>query len=133
MELLLDTNILLFMAFAPERLNAEVTGYLEDTENILCFSAASIWEVVIKRALNKPDFSINPAELRNGLFAAGLMEIAVKSDHALLVADLPEKLHKDPFDRLLVATAKNGKMPLVTNDSKLIDSADGYITIVSNR
>ncbi|WP_147198691.1 type II toxin-antitoxin system VapC family toxin [Pantoea sp. MBD-2R] len=133
MELLLDTNILLFMAFAPERLNADVTDYLEDTENTLCFSAASIWEIVIKRALNKPDFSVNPAELRNGLFAAGLIEIAVKSEHALLVADLPEKLHKDPFDRLLVATAKHGRMPLVTNDSKLIASADDYITLVSNR
>lgn len=133
MPLLLDTNILLFMAYEPARLKKHVVDLLEDTENTLCFSAASIWEVVIKSSLNKPDFSVIPAELREGLFAAGLIEIPVRSEHALLVADLPDKLHKDPFDRLIVAQAKHGKMPLITHDSKLIELVDDYITLISNR
>ncbi|MEK9497500.1 PIN domain-containing protein [Photorhabdus sp. P32] len=60
MELLLDTNILLFMAYEPEKLRSDVVDLLEDTGKTLCFSAASIWEVVIKRNLNKPDFSVPP-------------------------------------------------------------------------
>lgn len=133
MYLLLDTNVLLFMAYEPERLKQHVIDLLEDTENTLCFSAASVWEVVIKSSLNKPDFSVNPEEFREGLFEAGLIEIPVKSEHALIVADLPEKLHKDPFDRLIVAQAKHGKMPLITSDSKLIEFVSDYIEIIANR
>ncbi|WP_368656963.1 type II toxin-antitoxin system VapC family toxin [Pantoea agglomerans] len=133
MYLLLDTNILLFTAYEPERLKQHVIDLLEDTENTLCFSAASVWEVVIKSSLNKPDFSVNPEEFREGLFEAGLIEIPVKSEHALIVADLPEKLHKDPFDRLIVAQAKHGRMPLITSDSKLIEFVSDYIEIIANR
>ncbi|WP_168415122.1 type II toxin-antitoxin system VapC family toxin [Erwinia amylovora] len=133
MHLLLDTNILLFMAYEPDRLKQHVIDLVEDTENTLCFSAASVWEVVIKSNLNKPDFSVNPEEFRDGLFEAGFIEIPVKSEHALIVADLPEKLHKDPFDRLIVAQAKHGKMPLITSDSKLIEFVSDYIEIIANR
>lgn len=133
MYLLLDTNILLFTAYEPERLKQHVIDLLEDTENTLCFSAASVWEVVIKSSLNKPDFSVNPEEFREGLFEAGLIEIPVKSEHALIVADLPEKLHKDPFDRLIVAQAKHGRMPLITSDSKLIEFVSDYIEVIANR
>ncbi|KMJ44564.1 twitching motility protein PilT [Xenorhabdus khoisanae] len=135
MELLLDTNILLFMAYEPEKLKTDVVDLLEDTSKTLCFSAASIWEVVIKSNLNKPDFSVDPEQFRDGLFDAGLIEIPIKSDHTLVVTDLPEKLHlhKDPFDRLIVAQAKHSKIPLITSDSKLIDFVSDYITVIPNR
>ncbi|CCP01088.1 hypothetical protein BN439_pEA290022 (plasmid) [Erwinia amylovora Ea644] len=133
MDLLLDTNILLFMAYEPERLSENVVALLEDADLTLCFSAASIWEVVIKSGLNKPDFDVDPEEFRNGLFNAGLLEIPVKSEHTLIVADLPEKLHKDPFDRLIVAQAKHNKVPLITSDSKLIEFVSDYITIIPNK
>lgn len=133
MDLLLDTNILLFMAYEPDRLSDYVSGLLEDTENTLCFSAASVWEVVIKNGLNKPDFSIDPQQFRDGLFENGCIEIPVKSEHALIVADLPEKLHKDPFDRLIVAQAKHSQMPLVTSDSKLIEFVSDYIEVIPNK
>lgn len=132
MDLLLDTNILLFMAYEPERLSEDVVEMLEDADLTLYFSAASIWEVVIKSGLNKPDFNVDPKEFRDGLFDAGLLEIPVKSEHTLVVADLPEKLHKDPFDRLIVAQAKYNKVTLITSDSKLIDFASGYITVIPN-
>ncbi|MBE8596275.1 PIN domain-containing protein [Xenorhabdus sp. BG5] len=133
MEFLLDTNILLFMAYEPEKLKADLTDLLEDTSKTLCFSAASIWEVVIKSNLNKPDFSIDSEQFRDGLFDAGLIEIPIKSDHTLVVCDLPEQLHKDPFDRLIVAQAKHNKIPLITNDDKLIDFVSDYITVIPNR
>ncbi|NHB87384.1 type II toxin-antitoxin system VapC family toxin [Photorhabdus tasmaniensis] len=133
MELLLDTNILLFMAYEPEKLKTGVVALLEDTDKTLCFSAASIWEVVIKSNLNKPNFSVDPEQFRDGLFEAGLIEIPIKSDHTLVVCDLPENLHKDPFDRLIVAQAKHNKIPLITSDSKLIDFVKDYITVIPNR
>ncbi|MFV8980410.1 type II toxin-antitoxin system VapC family toxin [Serratia fonticola] len=133
MDFLLDTNILLFMAYEPEKLTADVVEVLEDTDKTLCFSAASIWEVVIKSNLNKPDFSIDPKQFREGLFDAGLIEIPIKSEHALAVSDLPEKLHKDPFDRLIVAQAKNNKLALITSDNKLIDFVSDYITVMPNK
>ncbi|HDU3663297.1 TPA: type II toxin-antitoxin system VapC family toxin [Klebsiella pneumoniae subsp. pneumoniae] len=133
MDYLLDTNILLFMAYDPDKLKQEVVELLEDTEQTLCFSAASVWEVVIKSGLNKPDFDVDPEQFRDGLFEAGLIEIPVKSEHTLVVADLPEKLHKDPFDRLIVAQAKHNKLTLITSDSKLIEFVSDYITIIPNR
>lgn len=133
MDYLLDTNILLFMAYEPDKLKQEVVELLEDTEQTLCFSAASVWEVVIKSGLNKPDFDVDPEQFRDGLFEAGLIEIPVKSEHTLVVADLPEKLHKDPFDRLIVAQAKHNKLPLITSDSKLIEFVSDYISIIPNR
>ncbi|MBD1228471.1 type II toxin-antitoxin system VapC family toxin [Xenorhabdus griffiniae] len=133
MKFLLDTNILLFMAYEPEKLKADIADLLEDTSKTLCFSAASIWEVVIKSNLNKPDFSIDPGQFRDGLFDAGLIEIPIKSDHTLVVCDLPEQLNKDPFDRLIVAQAKHNKIPLITSDSKLIDFVSDYITVIPNK
>lgn len=134
MDYLLDTNILIFMGYRPDRLTNEVKEILEDTESNLFFSAASIWEVVIKSGLNKPDFDVkNPALFRERLFKADLLEIPVKSEHTLVVADLPEKLHKDPFDRLIVAQAKHSDLCLITSDSKLIDFVSDYIKIIPNR
>ncbi|MBC3379734.1 type II toxin-antitoxin system VapC family toxin [Serratia fonticola] len=133
MDFLLDTNILLFMAYEPEKLTTDVVEVLEDTDKTLCFSAASIWEVVVKSNLNKPDFSIDPKQFREGLFDAGLIEIPIKSEHALAVSDLPEKLHKDPFDRLIVAQAKHNKLALITSDNKLIDFVSDYITVIPNK
>lgn len=93
MDYLLDTNILIFMGYRPDRLKQEVVELLEDTENRLFFSAASVWEVVIKSSLNKPFDVDNPTLFRDGLFEAGLIEIPVKSEHTLVVADLPENRH----------------------------------------
>ncbi|MDC9582357.1 type II toxin-antitoxin system VapC family toxin [Xenorhabdus sp. PR6a] len=121
------------MAYEPEKLKSNVVDLLEDTGKTLCFSSASIWEVVIKSNLNNPDFSIDPKQFRDGLFEAGLIEIPIKSEHTLVVCDLPEKPHKDPFDRLIVAQAKHNKIPLVTSDSKLIDFVSDYITVIPNR
>ncbi|MGM3190302.1 type II toxin-antitoxin system VapC family toxin [Dickeya dadantii subsp. dieffenbachiae] len=130
---LLDTNILIFLAYNSEYLTEEVKDIIQDTDNDLYFSAASIWEVAIKFSLNKPDFDINPDELRSGLFDNGFKELAVKGEHAINVLNLPELLHKDPFDRMLIAQANYEKFIFITSDNKIIDLSSKFISIIPNR
>jgi PIN domain nuclease of toxin-antitoxin system len=81
----------------------------------LFFSAASIWEVIIKKGLNRPDFQVDPLALYWGLLDNGYTEIDITSRHTLLVASLPA-IHKDPFDRILIAQAKAESAVLLTSD-----------------
>ena len=105
MKLLLDTHILLWSAGQPEKLSGEARSLLLDTSNVLFFSAASIWEIVIKRGLGRDDFKVDPLRLLKQLVINGYEEVAVSSDHSLAVEALP-LLHKDPFDRILIAQAR---------------------------
>lgn len=118
MTLLLDTQVLLWAAYVPDRLSAAARGLIEDVGNEMAFSPASLWEIVIKRALGRPDFRIDPRRLRRGLVENGYVELAITSAHALAV-DLLPPVHKDPFDRLLVAQALAEGVPFVTADGKL--------------
>ncbi|MCL2898172.1 type II toxin-antitoxin system VapC family toxin [Brenneria tiliae] len=130
---LLDTNILLFLAYSSEHLTEEVKNIIQDTDNELYFSAASIWEIAIKFSLNKPDFNINPDELRKGLFDNGFKELAVKGEHSLNVLNLPESIHKDPFDRMLISQANYENLIFITSDNKIIDLSAKFIKIIPNR
>lgn len=114
MILLLDTHLLLWAAGEPERLSRKTRRLLEDASSQLWFSAASLWEVAIKHALDK-DFQVEPNRLRRGLVANGWHELAISSDHALATLALPP-IHKDPFDRILVAQAYVEGVTLVTSD-----------------
>lgn len=118
MRLLLDTQILLWAAGAPERLSAKAHGLLADEAHELLFSAASIWEIVIKSGLGRDDFSVDARQLRAALLINGYRELPVSSLHALTLADLPA-LHKDPFDRILLAQAMREELTLVTADTAL--------------
>ena len=104
MKLLLDTHLLLWAALWPERLSRAAVRVLDDQDNELCFSAASVWEITIKRGLGRHDFRVDPRLLRRGLLDNGYEEMPITSDHAVAV-DLLPPIHKDPFDRLLVAQA----------------------------
>ncbi|MEI7189723.1 type II toxin-antitoxin system VapC family toxin [Dickeya dianthicola] len=130
---LLDTNILIFLAYNSEYLTEEVKKIIQDTDNDLYFSTASIWEVAIKFSLNRPDFDINSDELRKGLFDNGFKELAVKGEHAMNVLNLPELLHKDPFDRMLIAQANYEEFIFITSDNKIIDLSSKFISIIPNR
>lgn len=116
--LLLDTHVLLWAAYTPDRLSAVTQAMLLDPANRLCFSVVSIWEVAIKRALDRPDFQIDSGVLRRGLLANGYVECAIEGPHALHVASLP-LIHRDPFDRMLVAQAAVEGMQLITADEKV--------------
>ena len=116
MNLILDTHVLLWAAGAPGQLSSEATALLEDGQHTLYFSSASIWEIVIKRGLDRSDFQVDPHLLRRGLLENGYQELPVTSSHTLAVAHLPQ-IHKDPFDRILIAQAEHEGFLLVTSDS----------------
>ena len=115
MKLLLDTHLLLWAAGAPDRLSAEARALLSAPEHEVWFSAASVWEVAIKCGLGRADFQVNPRLLRRGLLDNGYHELPVGSEHAVAIDSLPP-LHKDPFDRLLVAQARVEGITLLTTD-----------------
>src|SRR3954467_3795845 len=102
MKLLLDTHLLLWAAGDPAQLSTMAKTLLEDSQNNLVFSAASLWEVSIKRGLGRADFHVDPRLLRRGLLDNGYSELPIASAHAVEVESLPA-IHKDPFDRILVA------------------------------
>lgn len=118
MRLLLDTHILLWAITAPERLEAPARTAILDTDNDVLFSAASIWEIAIKAALQRADFKINPETVLAEALDLGFVELPVTSATAARVADLP-LLHRDPFDRILVAQAIAEPAILYTADTRL--------------
>jgi PIN domain nuclease of toxin-antitoxin system len=116
MKLLLDTHLLLWAAGQPNRLSAAALKLIKAPANELLFSAASIWEVAIKRGLGRSDFQADPRLLRRGLLDNGYTELPVLSDHVVAIESLPP-IHKDPFDRLLVAQAIVEGITLLTGDT----------------
>ena len=118
MQLLLDTHLLLWAVVEPERLDVALVGMLEDPLNTPVFSVVSLWELVIKRGLDRPDFQMEPSLLRQALLEAGWRELLVEAHHALAVGQLPP-LHRDPFDRLLLAQAQADGLLLITADRQL--------------
>ncbi|SDN37155.1 type II toxin-antitoxin system VapC family toxin [Pseudomonas jinjuensis] len=115
MRLLLDTHILLWLAGNDPRLPKTVLQLVEDTRNTLVFSAASMWEIAVKRSRGRPDFPHDAPVIRQALLDAGYQELAIDSHHAMASTELP-KIHGDPFDRILIAQAQLGGMVLVTAD-----------------
>jgi len=113
MKLLIDTQLLIWAA--NDTLPEKAIPYFSDKENTLYFSSVSIWEAVIKRDLNRPDFQVDPTLLYGGLLNNGYIELGITSYHTLLVAHLPP-IHKDPFDRIMLAQAKAEGMMFLSAD-----------------
>ena len=120
MKLLLDTHLLLWAANEPKRLPKTARALIENLENEVLFSAASLWEIVIKSSLGRQDFRVDARVLRRGLLDNGYTELPITSEHAVNIDQLPPT-HKDPFDRILVAQAAVEGVILLTNDRKLLD------------
>jgi PIN domain nuclease of toxin-antitoxin system len=118
MRVLVDTHLLLWAAASSRRLSKEARLLLEDADNEVFFSAASLWEVAIKAALRKADFKVDVPMLRRALADMGFVELPVSAAHAERLAALPP-VHRDPFDRMLVAQSLVEPMVLLTNDSTL--------------
>jgi PIN domain nuclease of toxin-antitoxin system len=119
-KLLLDTQLLLCAAGQPEKLSAEARALLEAPDNELLFSVASVWEITIKKGLGREDFRVEPRVLRRGLLDNGYVELPITSQHAVGVDGLPA-LHRDPFDRLLVAQAQSEGIMLITTDPQVAE------------
>ena len=119
MRLLLDTHLLLWAAGPSPRLSSQARRLIEDPDNELLASAASLWEIAIKSALGRPNFPVDASLLRRNLLNNGYEELAVTGEHAVAVANLPP-LHKDPFDRMLLAQSSVEGMALLTRDDRLL-------------
>lgn len=123
MTFLLDTHLLLWAAGDPGRLSPEAQALLTDPLNELCFSAASLWEIGIKRGLGREDFQVDPRLLRRGLLANGYRELPVTGEHTLELEHLPAH-HRDPFDRILVCQARVEGYTLLSSDSTVARYGD---------
>ncbi len=118
MRLLLDTHLLLWAVASSERLSPEARSLIEDPANDVYYSAASVWEIAIKSTLRRKDFRVDVPLLQATFPIMGLVELPVKAAHAVEVTRLPP-VHRDPFDRLLVAQSLVEPMVLLTNDAVL--------------
>lgn len=118
MKLLLDTHLLLWVASKPSRLSTAARKLIEAPENELFFSAVSLWEIAIKRGLGRKDFKADARLLRRGLLDNGYHELAMVSEHAVAIDNLPP-IHKDPFDRMLITQAMVEGITLLTVDATL--------------
>ena len=118
MKLLLDTHLLLWAAAMPKKLSASTRRLIGNTRNQPLFSAASLWEIAIKNQLGRRDFRVEPGTLRRGLLENGYLELPITGEHAVATDTLPN-LHKDPFDRLLVAQAQVEGILLLTADEQV--------------
>jgi len=118
MNLLLDTQILLWAAFDQRKIGSVARPLIADPANSLWFSVASLWEVAIKRSLDRPSFRVESGVLRAGLLSSGYSELAVEGRHVLGLSVLP-RYHGDPFDRILIAQAAAEGMHLLTADRAL--------------
>jgi PIN domain nuclease of toxin-antitoxin system len=128
MKLLLDTHLLLWAAGEPRRLSRRARNLINDPGNELLFSAGSLWEVAIKSGLGREDFKADARLLRRGLLDNGYSELPITSDHVVATESLPP-IHKDPFDRVLVAQAMVEGVTLLTMDD-LVSQYPGPIRAV---
>lgn len=105
-------------AAGASQLSREACALIDDPAHTLWFSAASVWEVAIKLGVGREDFRVDPAQLRKGLLDNGYRELAVSGEHALGLERLPP-IHKDPFDRMLLAQAIVEGFTLLAADERL--------------
>lgn len=121
--ILLDTNILLCALIAPERLQTGIQTQLCDAQNMVYFSAASIWEIAIKCSLNKPAFDFSPEDIQKLAVVTGFSELSIQAEHTFAVAKMAWH-HRDPFDRLLIAQAQSLPAYLLTSDNVLVQYSE---------
>ena len=115
MRLLLDTHILLWVIAESRKLSRAAREFIGDPTHELAFSVVSLWEIAIKASLRRADFQVDVGSVRKRLFDNGYSEIAATGAHAAALANLP-LVHKDPFDRMLIAQATVEGLTLVTGD-----------------
>jgi PIN domain nuclease of toxin-antitoxin system len=116
MNLLLDTHVLLWSLSSPDRLGAPARRALENPSNVVFFSPVSAWEMEIKQGLGK--LSI-PGDLPERLAALRFTELPLRLGHVRALRALPP-LHRDPFDRILVAQARADQLTLVSHDERVL-------------
>ena len=115
MRILLDTQLFLWYLSNSSEMTKARRARIDQADEVY-ISAASIWEAVIKIGLRRLD--ANPLDLVAGIHGSGFRELPVTAQHTLAVHTLPD-LHRDPFDRLLIAQALSEPLSLYTSDRML--------------
>ena len=128
MRILLDTHVLLWAAGAPTRLTQDTLDLIEAPTTELIFSAASLWEIAIKNQLKRKDFNVDLHILRRSLLENNYTEMPITGAHTLALSLLPP-IHKDPFDRILVAQARAEGLTLLTAD-EIVGRYPGPVQVV---
>jgi PIN domain nuclease of toxin-antitoxin system len=123
MRILLDTHVLLWALAETHRLDEETRATIQRRADEVLFSAASIWEIAIKSRLGRTDFAVKPTEIAREARDVGFIELPISSEAAAYVADLPA-LHRDPFDRILIAQAIVEPALFYTVDRQLTPYSD---------
>lgn len=115
---LVDTHVLIWLAVESPRLSEGVRDLLTDPDNTIYFSAIAIFEIAVKQQLSKINFKVDASAIRRMMIDKGYVELVVDGIHAAFVGTMP-LLHKDPFDRLLVAQANVEGITLITADERI--------------
>ena len=115
MKFLLDTQFVIWVPIDDRRIGRQARAIFNDPANQFAFSVSSIWEIAIKRALRRGDFQFDPREIRRLLIENGYEELTLQSRHVVAV-DSMVPIHKDPFDRILIAQAMVEGITLLTAD-----------------
>jgi PIN domain nuclease of toxin-antitoxin system len=118
MDLLLDTHSLIWFLNGDEKLSIKAKNAIEDPNNSKIVSIASIWEIAIKISLDKFRFKKGLKHFLNMIEDNGFEILPITFEHALIVSTL-EFIHRDPFDRLLIAQCLNDKLFIVTKDNNI--------------
>jgi PIN domain nuclease of toxin-antitoxin system len=114
-RLLLDTHVLVWMTSESRRLSADARNLLGDPDNELLYSVVSLWELAIKYGLRRTEILLDPRAMRRELLDSGFVELDVTGEHVVAIGRLPP-LHRDPFDRLLIAQSIIEGITLITAD-----------------
>ena len=131
MRFLLDTHVALWAIVSDGRLPARARAIVEDDDNDLLVSVASLWEISIKFGLgrNRPNaMPVSGPDALGYVREAGYELLDVKPEHAIAIQDLPP-LHADPFDRLIVAQALVEPLRLITHDKIVASYSDAIILV----
>ena len=125
MRVLLDTHVFLWLALGDKRATHAIRARVEAATAVYV-STASVWEVAIKHALGKIDG--DPREFKNAIGTFGFEELTIQSEHVIAIAALPA-IHKDPFDRLLIAQAISEPLRLITSDALLSEYSELVVVV----
>jgi PIN domain nuclease of toxin-antitoxin system len=115
MRFLLDTHFVLWIPVNSSNMSSKSASIIRAPESELFFSVSSIWEIAIKKGLNRRNFQVDPREIRRRLIENGYQELTIQSQHVVMVDSMPP-IHKDPFDRILIAQAMVEGITLLTAD-----------------
>ena len=128
MNFLVDTHLLLWTVCSSPKLPSAIREIFSNPDSTCFFSAASIWEIAIKRSKRPALLPFSAATARELFLSSGFRELPISSRHCLAVEDLPP-VHSDPFDRLLVAQAKTSQMKFLTHDRLLASYGDFVVSV----